>query len=483
MSTNAGVCLAALFPLSLSCVALGCSSESNEATPRDGGGGVVMLASEAAAAVDAPGGTDAPAADAPAADAGLIEIDRSHLADASIDNPLDYSDPALWVCRPGIDPNPCYGNHGELDATEVLDDGGLQLVRHHHAESPKFDCFYVYPTVYLVGNGNNWTNLSDISNVLDALMAQGARMSRICEVYAPLYRQVAIAPNLVVPGDAGASGPTGEGGTGEGGTDATAPDSTAPGANTGDASGANSGSGPLSGPGFMNAAADVNAAFKYYLDHFNKGRKFVLMGHSQGSGMLINVMQTQIDNSDQLRSQLISALIIGGGVTVAQGQTTGGSFQHIPICTSPDETGCTIAYSSFDTNGPDSTSIFGRATGGQQVACTNPGPLAGNLGPYKGSYFHLLINNPLFLPMVKPTVGADAGAAFLLYRDVFTGNCVNKNGANYLEITSAIQDAGDPRGLPPYNSLPGFGLHVYDWHFPMDDLIDLVSQQAAAALP
>ncbi|HLK38827.1 MAG TPA: hypothetical protein VKU41_18830 [Polyangiaceae bacterium] len=88
------------------------------------------------------------------------------------------------MCRPGIDPNPCYGARGELDATEVLDDGGLQLVRHHHAADPKVDCFYVYPTVYLVGDGGNVANLSDIGNVLDALMAQGARMSRICEVYA-----------------------------------------------------------------------------------------------------------------------------------------------------------------------------------------------------------------------------------------------------------------------------------------------------------
>jgi hypothetical protein len=78
-------------------------------------------------------------------------------------------------------------------------------------------------------------------------------------------------------------------------------------------------------------------------------------------------------------------------------------------------------------------------------------------------------------------VGADAGTAFLLYRDVFMGDCVAKNNAHYLEIRQLI-DGGDPRGgTLPYASLPGFGLHVYDWHFPMEDLIDLVSQQAAAS--
>lgn len=454
----------------------GCSDSTSGATPDgatpDGSQSPDGTADDGLAQIVNDGGE---AGEAAVADAGLIEINRAHLADAGLDNPLDYGDPNLWVCRPGIDPNPCYGDHGELDSTEILPDGHTQLVRHHHAEDPKFDCFYVYPTVYLTGNGGNQTNLSNVDYVLDALMAQGARLSRLCEVYAPLYRQVAISPNLVVGGsdggavDAGATGA--EGGTTEAGVaDAAASDASA-------------GNGPLSGPGFMKAAADVNAAFKYYLDHFNHGRKFVLMGHSQGSGMLINVMQTQLETNDTVRAQLISALIIGGGVTVSSGQTTGGSFQKIPTCTRPDQTGCVVAYSSFDTNGPDPTSIFGMSQGGKDVACTNPGPLAGNLGPYKGSYFPVHINNPVFRLGSPPiTVGGDAGAAFLLYRDVFTGNCVAKNGAHYLEIQSSIEDAGDPRGLPPYSSSPGFGLHVFDWHFPMDDIIDVVSQQAAAAL-
>ena len=77
-------------------------------------------------------------------DGGLLHIDRSHLADAGTSGTLDYSDPSTWVCRPGIDQNPCYGN---LDATELLPDGGRQLQKHERATDPKFDCFYVYPTV------------------------------------------------------------------------------------------------------------------------------------------------------------------------------------------------------------------------------------------------------------------------------------------------------------------------------------------------
>ena len=35
------------------------------------------------------------------------------------------------------------------------------------------------------------------------------------------------------------------------------------------------------------SATDVNDAFQYYMEHFNHGRPFFLMGHSQGSQILI----------------------------------------------------------------------------------------------------------------------------------------------------------------------------------------------------
>lgn len=391
-------------------------------------------------------------------DGGLVHIDRSHLTDAGTSGSLDYSDPALWVCRPGIDPNPCHEN---LDATELLPDGGRQLVAHHRAENPKFDCFYVYPTVDLTSNGN-MTNLSDISLVLDPLLSQAARFSRICEVYAPLYRQVSFVPTA----------PTGGTDAGDGGGGA-------------DASSGDAGIGGLfSSPMAALALQDVRDAFKYYLAHFNKGRKFVIMGHSQGSGMLAAMMQTDVDPVPAVRAQVISALLIGGGTTVAPGQTTNGTFKNIPTCTKPGETGCMIAYSSYDVaSPPGANALFGRSANGE-VACTNPGPLAGNSGPYQGTYFPAKINNALLQPDNQPP--QDAGTPFLLYRGLFQGNCVIKNGYSYLEVT-LLEQPGDPRGIPPYKNAGseslGFGLHLADYNIPLEDLIDTVTQQAAVAVP
>jgi hypothetical protein len=385
-------------------------------------------------------------------DAGLLHIDRSHLGDAGLSGTLDYSDPNFWVCRPDIDQNPCHGN---LDATEILPDGGQQVVKHVRATDPKFDCFYVYPTVDLTMNGN-MTDFTEagLKLVLDPLLAQGARFSEQCEIYAPFYRQLAFTPGSITPPPA---------------TDAGATDA------------GNSGiSSLMTNPAAALALVDVRAAFQYYLDHFNKGRKFVLMGHSQGSGMLQAMMQTDVDPMPQLRSQMISAVLLGGGATVAPGSDVNGTFKNIKTCTKPTDTGCLISYSSYDAaKPPGANALFGKSPDGNMTACTNPGPLVNNSGPYHGSYFPTTVNNPSFNPDNPPP---KVGTPFVLYRDMFQGNCVVKNGYSYLEITF-LGKTGDPRGTPPYiNSGAesiGFGLHLVDYNLPLTELLEVVKQQAA----
>jgi hypothetical protein len=452
----------AILCLILSAIAIGCWNDSNGVTPTPDGG-----------AKGDGGGT---LADGGGGDAGLAHIDRSHLTDAGTSGSLDYSDPSLWVCRPGIDENPCYGN---LDATELLPDGGRQVVPHMRADSPKFDCFYVYPTVELTHNGN-MTNFSDIKNILDPLLAQAARFNQICEVYAPLYRQVAFVP--------GGGSSSADAGAAEAGADAGAEAGAEGGASGADASSGDAGGSVLGGPANALAQQDVRDAFSYYMAHFNNGRKFVIMGHSQGTLMLMSMMQKDVDPMPKVRSQMISALLIGGGTTVAPGQTTNGTFKNIPTCAQPGDTGCVIAYSSYeDTTPPGAngvTPLFGRSPDGNQVVCTDPAPLAGNSPPYKGSYFPVKVNNALLGP--DTPAPQDAGTPFVLYRGIFQGTCVNKNGYNYLEI-KRLEQAGDPRGVPPYTNAGsislGFGLHIADYNLPLEDLIEAVTKQAAKAVP
>ena len=64
------------------------------------------------------------------------------------------------------------------------------------------------------------------------------------------------------------------------------------------------------------AAADVADAFQYYMVHFNQGRPFFLVGHSQGSQMLIELLKHGM--SDEQRQQMVAAYCIGYHVTAEE---------------------------------------------------------------------------------------------------------------------------------------------------------------------
>jgi hypothetical protein len=133
------------------------------------------------------------------------------------------------------------------------------------------------------------------------------------------------------------------------------------------------------------------AAWKDYLAHDNHGHPVVFIGHSQCAAMLIRLLRSQVDSSAQLRKRLVSAIILGGNVEVAKGSDIGGSFRHIPTCSSASATGCVIAYSTFASE-PGRDAVVGRPGQGvsiqsgqttrrrQQVACVNPATFSAKAG-------------------------------------------------------------------------------------------------------
>jgi hypothetical protein len=379
-------------------------------------------------------------------DGGPSNLNRSGLNNVGVDADLDYSKRELWVCRPGNQPNEC---HTDLTATEFLKDGGRRIIEHERNPNPEFDCFYVYPTVDLSGGGN-MTDFTDkgVALVLDPLRSQAARFTRLCEVYAPLYRQISLA---------------------------SAPDAAA---------------GTVMATGNpTRAVTDVEQAFDYYMKNFNKGRKFVVMGHSQGTSMVTSLLARVIDPNEQLRSQMISAVILGGGPTTPPEQDVGGSFKNIKKCTEPGQVGCVLAYVSYAAEAPPATTMgrFGKDTttdaGVRQVICTEPSALANNVGKnYRGSYFRLQTNNASFMSEEPPPVGVTT--PFVLYRDYFKGECVREDPYSYLKI-NMNPSADDKRPKPSYRSArlepTGWGLHLMDYNLELDDLIDAVELQAAAA--
>jgi DUF3089 family protein len=96
---------------------------------------------------------------------------------------------------------------------------------------------------------------------------------------------------------------------------------------------------------------DVRDAWNYYLTHDNRGRGFVLIGHSQGSFILAELIRQEIDGKP-VQSRMVSAMLLGTTLAVPRDKDVGGAFQHVPLCHTASQTGCVITYASFRSTVP-----------------------------------------------------------------------------------------------------------------------------------
>jgi hypothetical protein len=223
---------------------------------------------------------------------------------------------------------------------------------------------------------------------------------------------------------------------------------------------------------FRVAYDDVLDAFSTYLARYNEGRPFILMGHSQGTGMLERLMQEEIDGDEALRSKLVSALLIGGGVMVAEGSDSGGSFENIPLCRADDQTGCVVAYNSIAATEPPGPGSQWAGAEGEGVvrACTNPAALAGGPAPLRS----IVVGDPGWVP------GATLDSVYLELDGVVQGECRSEGGLAWFEITSLAPE-GDVRDTSRLTTNTGFwALHIVDVNLAMGDLLDLVAAQIEA---
>ena len=344
-----------------------------------------------------------------------------------------------WLCRPGLSNDPC---SSDLTSTVIPESGPTRVEHTSPAVNPPVDCFYVYPTVS--GQSGVVANLHIDPSEIAVARSQASRFSEVCKVYAPIYPQL----TLHALADPGAT---------------TVSDLVA-------------------------AYASVQTAWEDYLAHYNHGRGFILIGHSQGASMLIKLLQRQVDNNSAVRQHLVSAIILGGNVTVPVDGTVGGSFQHIPACTTSTQTGCVIAYSSFDET-PPSNSLFGRpgsgvsrlsgntSNVGLQVLCVNPADPAGGINPL----------TPYF-PTRSSTkgLGGLSGVAppalptpWVTEPGLYSGQCLSQGGATWLQVSAPIH-AGDSRPIVGQTLGPTWGLHLVDVNIALGNLIALTGSEVAA---
>ena len=200
----------------------------------------------------------------------------------------------------------------------------------------------------------------------------------------------------------------------------------------------------------------------------------MLIGHSQGAIVLEQLISKYIEPDALLRARIVSAILLGGNVKVPAGKDVGGTFKYLGACTRTTQTGCVIAYSSFD-HTPPPKSLFGRArVAGQQVLCTNPAALGGGSAPVE-PYFPTVRLNSVVSFVSQPGVST----AWVNYPDLFTAKCENTGGASWLQITD-IRKPGDNRPQLVDAIGPTWGLHIYDGNIALGNLVDVVRSEAAA---
>ncbi len=163
------------------------------------------------------------------------------------------------------------------------------------------DVFYAYPTVYMDANPPNM-DISDEKNrqaVLDKMNAQMGLYSPYANIFTPYYQQMY-----------------------RDGFDDLPPDEAQQ---------------------LLNIAyEDVAEAFEYYMNHLNHGRPFILVGHSQGAGILIDLLRKEFDDPEY-SNQMIAAYTTG--VSIMPDDLT--TYPWIKIAQTATDTGVVITYNTL----------------------------------------------------------------------------------------------------------------------------------------
>ncbi|MHB8895013.1 MAG: DUF3089 domain-containing protein [Candidatus Geothermincolia bacterium] len=172
------------------------------------------------------------------------------------------------------------------------------------AAKKKVDVFFLYPTVYEQSSASA-PMVCDINN---PQMQSGAKAAfsrtattfeTVADIYAPYYQQAAITV-LTLPLEQQQSIVGGV------------------------------------------PTSDAIAAFDYYIKHYNKGRSYILAGHSQGSNIIINLMADYMKKNPSVYKRMIAAYVPGYSITPQYLEQN----KELKFAEGPDDTGVIVSYNT-----------------------------------------------------------------------------------------------------------------------------------------
>lgn len=297
-----------------------------------------------------------------------------------------HAEETVWACKPGQPDDLCAGTLA--GKTMPVPSATLDYRR---PDDPKVDCFYLYPTQSEQTTPNS--NLDKDPEIRRVVVQQARMFSSLCRVFAPMYRQVTYS------GDQSHDSPEVE-----------------------------------------IAYASAKAGFLDYLKNHNKGRGFIMIGHSQGSAHTARLIDELVDPDPSVRRRFVGAIAPGANVHVPIGKSVGGMYENVPACSKPGQYGCLIAYSMYDGYPGDSPQFSNLATGywiypaerpdptKYEAVCTDPSILSGDAGKLTP-----LINSDYLLSVPA----AETPAPWRQFPDQVTAACARQNGSHWLDASIA----------------------------------------------
>jgi hypothetical protein len=217
----------------------------------------------------------------------------------------DYADAKNWAALPS---DPGLTAHVPKGVPPAVTQSGV-------------DVFFIHPTGYL--SGGDWNSPMDPNTATEEntkwMMAnQASAFNGCCLIYAPRYREASIYRYI------GAS-----------------PD--------------------LAKKSSDFAYDDVNRAFTYFLEHYSKGRPFIIATHSQGTEHGFRLLRERIDGTP-LAKRLVAAYLIGYEITDKAAST----LKTVHVCASATDTHCFIHWATWGDGGTAKQGADGK------LVCVNP---------------------------------------------------------------------------------------------------------------
>jgi DUF3089 family protein len=220
--------------------------------------------------------------------------------------PPDYANDSSWAALPG--------------KPSLAD-----LVPAGVAASPKekqVDVFFIHPTGYL--HGADWNSPLDPNSKTEEntkwMMAnQASAFNGCCAIYAPRYREATIFVYVARPS-----------------TD-------------------------LYNKAMDLAYGDVDRAFTYFLEHYSRGRPFIIASHSQGTYHAFRLIRERIDGTP-LASRMIAAYTLGGSIT----DKDVAGLKTVHACASETDLHCIVHWRTYGEGATLPPDAIGK------TLCTNP---------------------------------------------------------------------------------------------------------------